>query len=216
MEELEIKKLRRKTLTVVLYEEGNSQASKHSDCFKEQEENPLVNVILAHHPDFVTADKDCMFGADGQNVKVEEFRELGVPLFKLGIPQNARMYMEQEIVELREKIKELKEELERFLAENPKNANTYKGQNLKSLIEFYEREADEKEEYLNTVITARWIVKQLIDLASEVPEREVTSIHITPPKLFEELAKQMSEADIVVLPMRSPLHIKHDELVQLK
>lgn len=216
MEELEIKKLRRKTLTVVLYEEGNSQASKHSDCFKEQEENPLVNVILAHHPDFVTADKDCMFGADGQNVKVEEFRELGVPLFKLGIPQNARMYMEQEIVELREKIKELKEELERFLAENPKNANTYKGQNLKSLIDFYEREADEKEEYLNTVITARWIVKQLIDLASEVPEREVTSIHITPPKLFEELAKQMSEADIVVLPMRSPLHIKHDELVQLK
>lgn len=216
MEELEIKKLRRKTLTVVLYEEGNSQVSKHSDCFKEQEENPLINVILTHHPDFVTADKDCMFGVDGQNINVEEFRELGVPLFKLGIPQNARIYMEQEIVELREKIKELKEELERFLSENPKNANTYKGQNLKSLIEFYEREADEKEEYLNTVITARWIVKQLIDLASEVPEREVTSVHITPSKLFEELAKQMSEADIVVLPMRATVHMKEDELVQIK
>ncbi|MEX2723927.1 MAG: hypothetical protein Q6367_008540 [Candidatus Freyarchaeota archaeon] len=213
MEELEIKKLRRKTLTVVLYEEGNSQASKHSDCFTEQDDNPLLNVILTYHPDFITADKDCMFGVNGQSVNVEEFRELGVPLFRLGIPQNARLYLEQEIDDLREKIEELKEELERFLSENPKNASTYKGQNLKSLIEFYEKEADEKEEYMNTVIAARWIIKQLIDLASEVPEKEVTCIHITPSKLFDELAKQMSETDLVVLPMRTTTHIKQNELV---
>lgn len=207
------KEIAEKNFTVVLYEEGNSQASKHSDCFTEQSDKPLINIILTHHPEFVTADKDCMFSINGQNVNMEEFKELGVPLFRLGIPQNARLYMEQEITDLREKIKELKNELGRFLAENPQNANTYKGQNLKSLIEFYEKEADEKEQYLNTVVNARWIVKQLIDLANEVPEKKVTCIHITPPPLFEELAKQMKEADLVVLPMRATIRMEPDELI---
>ena len=128
MEELEIKKLR-KTLTVVLYEEGNPTSSKsNDDCFTEQADKPMVGMLLNYRPDFVTAGKNCMYGAEGQSVPNEEFKEFGVPLFRLGIPDNARMYMEQEIDDLREEVKELKEELERYLAEDPENENTYKGQ----------------------------------------------------------------------------------------
>ncbi|MGQ9721611.1 MAG: hypothetical protein ACUVXA_09855 [Candidatus Jordarchaeum sp.] len=214
MEELEVKKLRKKTLTVVLYEEGNSkEVNSHDDCFTEQADNPIVDMLLNYRPDFVTAEKNCMYSADGQNVKMEEFKEFGVPLFRLGIPNNARMYMEQEIDDVREEVKELKEELERYLAKDPENANTYKGQNMKSLIEFYEKEADEKERYMNTEVMARWIVKQMVDLANEVPEKEVTCIHVSSTHLFLELAKQMNEAGFVVLPIRVNAQMEPDELM---
>ncbi len=213
MEELEIKKLR-KTLTVVLYEEGNPNSSNsNDDCFTEQVDKPMVDMLLNYRPDFVTSGKSCMYGAEGQSVQNEEFKEFGVPLFRLGIPDNARMYMEQEIDDLREEVKELKEELERYLAEDPENENTYKGQNMKSLIEFYEKEADEKERYMNTEVTARWIVKQIVDLASEVPEKEVTCIHVYCSRLFNELAKLMNEAELVVLPMKSSPEKKPSELM---
>ncbi len=214
MEELEIRKLRKKTLTVVLYEEGNSSTpNRHDDCFNEQADNPMVDMLLNHRPDFVTAGKNCMHGAEGQNVNMEEFKEFGVPLFRLGIPDNARLYMEQEIDDLREEVKELKKELERFLAKDPENAKTYKGQNMKSLIEFYEKEADEKERYMNTEVTARWIAKQIVDLASEVPEKEVTCIHVSFPSLFKELMKVMNEAELVVLPLRANSQMEPDELM---
>lgn len=213
MEELEIKKLR-KTLTVVLYEEGNpTNPNSNDDCFAEQVDKPMVDMLLNYRPDFVTAGKDCMYGSEGQNVPNEEFKEFGVPLFRLGIPDNARMYMEQEIDDLREEVKGLKEELERYLAEDPENANTYKGQNMKSLIEFYEKEADEKESYMNTEVMAGWIVKQMVDLANEVPEKEVTCIHVSCSRLFDELLKKMNEAELVVLPMSSNSEKKSSELI---
>ena len=213
MEELEIKKLRKKTLTVVLYEEETKEVNSHDDCFAEQADNPMVDMLLNYRPDFVTAEKNCMYSVDEQNVKMEEFKEFGVPLFRLGIPDKARMYMEQEIDDLREEIRELKEELERYLAQDPANANTYKGQNMKSLIEFYEKEADEKERYMNTEVKARWIVKQIVDLANEVPGKEVTCIHVSSAYLFEELAKQMSEAGFVVLPLKANVKMEMDELM---
>ena len=86
---------------------------------------------------------------------------------------------------------------------------------MKSLIEFYGKEADEKERYMNNEVTARWIVKQIVDLASEVPEKEVTCIHVSCPALFEELVKQMNEAELTVLPMRSNPEKKPDELMHM-
>ncbi|MFX1293926.1 MAG: hypothetical protein ACFFD2_03560 [Promethearchaeota archaeon] len=125
--------------------------------------------------------------------------ELLVPCFQVDIPEFAKGYLLNEIIEEEKELNELEYEYN-----NLEDKDSFKAQNLKSWIKYLKDQIQEKHNSLNTKIKANWIVKNLLGFIRYYEdtlfyENILYVIHFTPEKLIMILKQILEELGIHVI-----------------
>ncbi|MFX1258954.1 MAG: hypothetical protein ACFFAN_13940 [Promethearchaeota archaeon] len=188
MEVLEFKPIKNKIITVYMVK----KAKQDEEINERVNLNELLNFINA---DFVTFDLD---NENMINLRKSSLRklldELEIPYFPLEMPEYAKGYLFEEIMEKEEQINEL---LEEYIS--MKDKNSFKGQNLKSWIDILKKEVEKKKNFLIYKLRPQWIVKKILDQIKSKKKRDITIVHFVPKNIISEMIKLLQEYNVKVI-----------------
>ncbi|MFX1394469.1 MAG: hypothetical protein ACFFAH_12965 [Promethearchaeota archaeon] len=188
MEVLELKSLKNKNISVYLIE-------KPIRAINMSKIQCLVKFLTEKDIKFITIDME--------NENLKDFKEsnlgillekLDAPYYSLDIPEYAKGYLFNEILEKEEQVDELLTEYSLM-----KNQKSFKGQNLKCWIEMLEDEVRQKIEFYSLKLRPQWITKKILDIIKSVKSEEICFVHFAKKDIFLEMASLFKELDIEVI-----------------
>lgn len=121
-------------------------------------------------------------------------RKLSIQYSLVDIPEYAKGFLFEEILEKEEQISTLVAEYESM-----KDKDSLKGQNLNSWIEVLTDEVKQKKKVLNLKLRPQWIVKKILDIAKTHPEEELNFIHFAEEAIFSEMVEILKEFNVKVI-----------------
>ena len=189
MEILGYKPIKNKKITVFLIkdEKNSSQIYNTNDS--------LIEFLKYLGINFVTIDLE--------NEQLKIFNQTSIsklldkseiPFFPLDIPEHAKDYLFEEIIE---KDKQINEFLDELL--NIKDKDSIKAHYLKCWIDVLKEEINEKIKFIDLKVKPMWIVKKILDLIKIDKHEKITCLHITSEKNLPELMKLLKEVNIEVI-----------------
>lgn len=117
-----------------------------------------------------------------------------MPVFPLDIPEHAKDYLFEEIIEKDNQINEYLDELLKI-----KDKDSLKAHYLKCWIDVLTEEINEKIKFIDLKVKPMWIVKKILDLIKIDKHEKITCLHITSEKNLPELMKLLKELNIEVI-----------------
>ena len=122
-----------------------------------------------------------------------------LPCYQVDIPEYAKGYLDNEVLEE-------EEELEGLISEynDMKDKESFRGNYLKSWIEHLEKKVQDKREHIEIKVKTQWIVKNMLDLLryygdSLFYEESIYILHFTPEKLVKDLLQVLEELGVFVI-----------------
>ncbi len=188
MEVLELKILKNKKISVYLIEKPIRAISMSRMQW-------LVNFLTEKDIKFLSMDMEYENLKDFKNPSIDMLAEkLDAPYYLLDIPEYAKGYLLNEIIEKEVKVDELLTEY--LLMKNPES---FKGQNLKCWIEVLEDEVREKREFYSLKLRPQWITKKVLDIIKSIKSEEISFVHFAKKEIFLEMVSLFKELSIEVI-----------------
>jgi len=120
--------------------------------------------------------------------------EFNLPCYMVDIPEYARGYLDAELMEKRDQVVDLQREYKHM-----DSKDSFKGQNLKSWIDYLEDELQKKEAFMELKLKPQWIAKKILDIVRYYEDQTVYVLHFTGPELLNELRVIFEELGIKVI-----------------
>jgi len=182
MEVLEIKPVSNKEIKVYMINRTKIKLGYNTDIFS------CIDL------DFATIDVENenlrSFNKSPLTKLLEQFE---IPYYTVDIPEYAKGYLNEEIIEKEDLVNELVEE---FLKMSDKNS--LKGLNLKSWIDVLKDEIEEKRLFLKLKLRPQWIVKKILDIIRSDKKRKITFVHFAQDNVFMETMKLLKELNMEI------------------
>ena len=188
MEVLELKILKNKKISAYLIE-------KPIRAINMSKLQCLVNFLTEKDIKFISIDME--------NENLKDFKKstlgmlvekLDAPYYSLDIPEYAKGYLLNEILEKEEQVDELLTEYSLM-----KNQECFKGQNLKCWIEVLEDEVRQKREFCALKLRPQWITKKILDIIKSIKPKEISFVHFAKKDIFLEMVSLFKELNIEVI-----------------
>jgi len=188
MEVLELKILKNKKISAYLIE-------KPIRAINMSKLQCLVNFLTEKDIKFISIDME--------NENLKDFKKstlgmlvekLDAPYYSLDIPEYAKGYLLNEILEKEEQVDELLTEYSLM-----KNQECFKGQNLKCWIEVLEDEVRQKREFYALKLRPQWITKKILDIIKSIKPKEISFVHFAKKDIFLEMVSLFKELNIEVI-----------------
>ncbi|MFX1391746.1 MAG: hypothetical protein ACFE9Z_16910 [Promethearchaeota archaeon] len=188
MEVLEIKPLKNKNIMIYLIDRTKIN-SKSNDI------EILKDLAKRNNVSFITVEmsNENFIKFKNSNLSIV-LNKLNLEYYLLDIPEYAYGYLYEEIINKEEQIRELLIEYRKM-----DDKNSFKGLNLKSWIEFLEKEVIYDKNIIETKTRPQWIVKKILDLIRRYEQIDVSLIHFFCEKSLLEITKLLRELHIEVI-----------------
>ncbi len=195
MECLELKPIKNKKAAVYLVKMAINQSDVKIT-------GDLSNFLGDNQINFVMVDSEKSlrdFKKSNVAKTLETCRVEGSPV---DIPEFAKGFLFEEILEKEEQTNVLRVEYD-----DMEEKDSFKGQNLKSWIEFEEKEIQEKKEFIALKLRPQWIVKQALDSVEARESDEVNFIVFVREDVFTETATLFADLEVKVVACDQNLNI---------
>jgi len=201
MECLELKPVKNKKVVVYLVK----MPGKESDNIDIKE---IGNFLKDNQISFVNIDSEQSLRDFKKTKLVQSIESTHIECVPVGIPEFAKGCLFEEILEKEEQVNTLRTEYQSM-----ESKDSFKGQNLKSWIEFEEKEIKEKKEFLTLKLRPQWIVKQALDSVEARENDEVNFMVIIQEDVFTETATLFVDLEVKVNACDSNLNILSQDVV---
>lgn len=201
MECLELKPIKNKKAAVYLVKMAINQSDvKITDELSNFLEDNQINFVML---DSEKSSRD--FKKSNIAKALENSRVEGSPV---DIPEFAKGFLFEEILEKEEQINILRAEYD-----DMEEQDSFKGQNLKSWIEFEEKEIKEKKEFLTLKLRPQWIVKQALDSVEARESDEVNFMVFVREDVFTEMATLFADLEVKVVAYDQNMNVLSQDVV---
>jgi tRNA(Ile)-lysidine synthase TilS/MesJ len=115
-------------------------------------------------------------------------KEHNIPYFSTELPLNIKRYFSEEVVEIQDKLDELRETYDGL-----NNKNSASAQELKTLIDKYLHELESLDREINLKKRTDAIVRKITNVVKDHDDPETIIVHFGEEKTFIEILKQLKD-----------------------
>ncbi len=201
MECLELKPVKNKKAVVYLIKMTNKELD--NKVIKD-----INNFIKDNQINFINIDSERNLRDFKKTKLVQSIESTRVECVPVDIPEFAKGFLFEEILEKEEQTNALRAEYDAM-----EDKDSFKGQNLKSWIEFEEKEIKEKKAFLTLKLRPQWIVKQALDSVEACESDDVNFMVFVRDDVFTETGTLFADLEVKVVACDQNLNVLSQDMV---
>ncbi|MFX0188156.1 MAG: methylene-tetrahydromethanopterin dehydrogenase N-terminal domain-containing protein [Candidatus Hodarchaeota archaeon] len=212
MEVLELKPLKKKTLTLILVESEfpidwwfDAPAQENHDILwnlqiiSTEYLRVIEDLIEKYEPNFVVEEKGSRWDdtIPDDDPLVALFRERNIPYLKVDISENAEGYLSAALDSHRTLLKQISTKIKNMIKNELSNpVNDYNLENLVVWKEYLQQEYNEREDEVRYKVREAWMMMKILAFGSEQEDKKLKALFLCDSRHFEGINQLAEELGI--------------------